>query len=185
MKILEILANPEFPLKWAETEKLRENDSFRKEIYLRDEDEGDIQNGLIHLFYKLFGNVKDELLVYDKLWWEACLSVWNINSDEYDFDINSKPSDCRAYLEMLEESEVKKDYSGCCRCNNWDQFLSIDLRCIISGEIPYSPLFVHSGSEFFFYFHHTGSIGIYYKDEGNENIKQIFANASELYEIRD
>ena len=66
MKILEILANPEFPLKWAKTEYLRENNSFRKEIYLKGED--DVLNELMYLYYKLFGNVKEQLLVYDKLW---------------------------------------------------------------------------------------------------------------------
>jgi len=183
MKVLGILENPEFPLKWANTEYLRENTSLRKEIYLNDSE--DVQNDLIYLFYNLFGNCKDQLLVYHKLWWEACLSVWNISMDTYDFDVDSKPEDCRNYLNMLSESGIPEDYSGCCKCNAWDTFLPIILRCIISGEAPYSPLFVNAKDEFFFYFHHTGSIGIYFRDRENKRVQRILETAFELYNVVD
>jgi hypothetical protein len=183
MKVLETLDNPEFPLKWANTEYLRENSSPRKEIYLKDSE--DIQNDLIYLFYKLFGDCKEQLLVYDKLWWELCLGVWNISTDTYDLEVDSKPEDCRAYLSMLMESDVPKGYSGCCKCNSWDTFLPIVLSCIISGEAPYSPLFVDAKDEFFFYFHHSGSIGMYYKTGEDRNVQRILKTAFELYEVLD
>ena len=183
MEVLETLDSPEFPLTWAKTEFLRENTSLRKEIYLKGSE--DIQNDLIYLFYKLFGGYKEQLLVYDKGWWELCLSVWNIRSDTYDFELDSKSEDCRAYLRMLGGSGIPKGYGGCCKCNSWDTFLPIVLNCIISGEAPHSPLLVDPKDEFFFYFHHTGSIGMYYKTAENRNIQRILETALELYEVVD
>ena len=182
MEVLETLADPEFPLKWAKTEYLRENDSFRKEIYLKDED---LLNGLLGLFYELFGSCKNEILVYQIQWWDMNLAAWDISTDTYNYEIDLKPDNVKAYLRMLDRSEIVKDYSGCCRCNDWDQFLPVVLRCVLSCEAPYGPLFVNTRDDFFFYFHHTGSIGIYYKDKENEVIREMLDKASELYEIKD
>jgi hypothetical protein len=183
MNVLETLENPEFPLKWAILEGLRKNTCPRKEIYLRGND--DEMNDLMYLFYKLFGECKDELLVYNKWWWEFCLSVWNIEKHEYNFDISTKSENCGAYLKLLNESGVPRDYFGCCKCNSWDAFLPIILKCVLSHEAPYSPIFVNATDEFFFYFHHTGSIGIYYKTAENTTVRRILETASELYDVVD
>lgn len=183
MNVLETLENPEFPLKWANLEALRKNTCPRKEIYLKDSD--DVLNDLIYLFYKLFGECKEQLLVYDKLWWEFCLAVWNIEKDEFDFDINTKSENCGAYLTLLNESGIPRDYSGCCKCNSWDVFLPVILKCLLSHEAPYSPRFVNAKDEFFFYFHHSGSIGIYYKTAENKTIQGILQTAAELYDVVD
>jgi hypothetical protein len=61
--------------------------------------------------------------------------------------------------------------------------LLIILKCIVSHQAPYSPIFYDEVNDFFFYFHHSGSIGLYYKIE-NETIKNILENASDEYDIK-
>lgn len=181
--MLESLNMPNFPLKWAKTEYLRENTSPRREIYLKDR--RDTENDLISLFYTLFGNYKDQLLVYDKLWWHFCISVWNIHADTNNFEPEDKSDQCGAYLNMLKESGIDREYTGCCKCNSWDVFLPVVLKCILSHEAPYSPLFVDPSNGFFFYFHHTGSIGIYYDSNDNIAVQKILAKAAPLYDVVD
>ena len=39
------------------------------------------------------------------------------------------------------------------------------IPCIVFHEAPYSHIFYNEIENFFFYFHHTGSIGLYYEEE--------------------
>jgi hypothetical protein len=115
---------------------------------------------LISLFYTLFGNLKNNLLIYNKSWWDFCLDTWDPNTDGYNCDLKDKSEESREYLEMLKESGIEIGYTGCCKCEYWDKYLPIILKCITSHIAPYSPRFCDVENEFFFYFHHTGSIGI-------------------------
>ncbi|HBF19170.1 MAG TPA: hypothetical protein DDW81_03675, partial [Cryomorphaceae bacterium] len=63
-------------------------------------------------------------------------------------------------------------------CENWDKFLYIALHCIMSHNAPYSMMFYEPKNEFVFYFHHSGSLGIYYK-ELNNGVKSIINKAKE------
>ena len=181
MRVLEEIQQSDLPLKWADLKKYRNSDSFRKEIYLTDD--SDIVEGLIILFQTLFGKPKKDLLVYDKSWWNFCLDTWNIHTDQYDYDPDTKSKETQEYLKMLKASYIELGYSGCCKCNDWNTYLVIILKCIVSHQAPYSPIFFDEVNDFFFYFHHSGSIGLYYKIE-NETIKNILENASKEYDIK-
>jgi hypothetical protein len=84
---------------------------------------------------------------------------------------------------MLKASEIEVGYSGSCSCEDWDNYLSIILKCILSGRAPYSPIFYNEENQFFFYFHHSGSIGFYYKKE-SDVIKKILARAISEFDIK-
>jgi hypothetical protein len=172
----------DFPFDWANLNSYRESSSYRKEIYLKDHNS--MIEGLIFLFYSLFGHAKNRFIIYNKSWWDFCLDSWDFNKDEYNYDLESKSAETQEYLKILKESEIQVNYSGCCICMDWDRFLFVVLKCIISHKAPYSPLFCDVEEEYFFYFHHTGSIGIYYKNE-NDAIKEILAKSYKGYTVED
>ena len=87
-----------------------------------------------------------------------------------------------AYLKMLTDAGIPPEYSGSMECLNWDEFLSIILRCVVSHAAPYSPVFYSEADQLFFYLHHTGSIGLYYEKE-TTLISEILETAAEQYEI--
>ena len=175
MKILDQTHIIDFPFAWTDTENYRNSDANRTEIYLPGNDNS--VEGLISLFYKLFANVQHNLLVHNNSWWDFCLDTWNIKTDEYNYDLQNKSEESRAYLELLIGSGMEVGYSGCCKCHDWNKFLPVILNCITSHAAPYSPKFCDVENEFFFYFHHTGSIGLYYKRE-NEVVKGILEVAA-------
>jgi len=181
MIILENIHQADFPLKWADLNSYRNSDSFRKEIYLKDD--GNIIEELIFLFYTLFGKLKENLIIYDKSWWDFCLDTWNADKDQYDYEIDTKSKETQEYLKMLKISSIELGFSGCCKCKDWDTFLPIILRCIVSHQAPYSPIFCDAVNDFFFYFHYSGSIGLYYKNENN-TIKELLENASDKYTLK-
>ncbi len=78
---------------------------------------------------------------------------------------------------MLAKNEIKPEYSGFCICLDWDKFLPIILDCIIDHSAPYSLIFYVPNAEFMFYFHYSGSFGLYYKDLSDE-IKSIMERAA-------
>ena len=179
MKILKKVNIVDFPFQWADTENYRNSDANRKGIYLPDDDNS--VEELILLFYTLFGNLKHNLLIYDKSWWNFCLDTWDPNTDGYNYDLKNKSEESRDYLEMLKEAGIEGGYTGCCKCENWDKYLPIILKCITSHIAPYSSRFCDVENEFFFYFHHTGSIGIYYKE--NKVTDEILRIADKEYEV--
>lgn len=172
--------NKDFPFEWANLNSYRESRSYRKEIYLKDYNS--TSEGLLGLFNFLFGNRKRLLLIYSKSWWDFCLDTWDFNSDSYNYHLKGKSPETKEYLKILKTSNIPLNYSGCCTCVDWDKFLLVILECIITHRAPYSPLFCDAQAEYFFYFHHTGSIGIYFKNDNHE-VKQILSKAYEEYTV--
>lgn len=172
----------DFPFDWANLNSYRQSSGYRKEVYLKDQI--NLNKGLMSLFDSLFGHTKNKLVIYNKSWWDFCLDTWDFNVEEYNYDLEGKSIETQEYLKILKESKIEADYSGCCTCINWDRFLSVVLDCIISHKAPYSPLFCNIENEYFFYFHHTGSIGIYYKKE-NDAIKKILLKALDEYTVEN
>ncbi|MET4013469.1 hypothetical protein ABIB62_003317 [Mucilaginibacter sp. UYP25] len=83
------------------------------------------------------------------------------------------------YLSMLNDSKVPIGYSGVCKMLNCKIILAKILPCITDHIAPYSPIFFSSKYQLFFYFHHTGSIGLYYREE--EQVFQILERAKLRY----
>ena len=135
------------------------------------------------MFYTLFGGAKSNIKVYNPSWWDYCLDTWNAKSDKYDYELEGKSDESKDYLIMLKESSIENSYSGTCICNNWDKFLSIILACIVTNIAPYSPVFYDEENDFFFYFHHSGSIGFYYKIR-NEVVEKIINVIADEYAVR-
>lgn len=171
-----------FPFEWANIESYRESNSHRKEIYLKEKK--CIVEDLVFLFYTLFGQYKNSIVIYDKSWWDFCLDTWDFEKDEYNYDLTGKSIETKRYLSMLKESEIPIDFSGLCKCLNWDKFLPIVLDCIVNNIAPYSPLFCDEKNDYFFYFHSAGSIGIYYKNE-NKAVIELLSKAEKEYELKD
>ncbi len=181
MKILGKIANQDFPLVWANLDFFPESKGHKAEVYL-------IKNKsmideLILMFYALFRGVKKNIKIYNHSWWDFCLDTWDPNGDKYDYELEGKSSETKDYLIMLRESSIEQGYSGICSCNDWDKFLSIVLTCIVTHRAPFSPVFYNVENDFFFYFHHTGSIGLYYKMK-NEIVVKILNTARDEYDIR-
>ena len=191
MKSIEKIEVPDFPFPWANVKAYRASDAYRKEIYLTEE--GDYLEGLMFLFYNLFGKYKEEIFVYSDHWWEFCLDTAKFDNDDpalrvkpvtYDFSPEGKSEETQQYLALLKDADIEIGYEGSCKCLNWDVFLPVILKCVVNHIAPYSPIFYHKSNQFFFYFHHTGSIGIYYR-EYNEAILGILEAATKEYDVQD
>ena len=180
MKVIEEIKGNDFPFSWANLEYYPDTKSERVEIYLREDE--NLEEGLIFLFYSLFGKHKDEIFVYDKLWWDLCLDTWNIQEDSYDYDLDNVSKETRDYLQLLENAAIEKGYTGSCKCLDWDTYLPVLLRCILRHLAPYSSLFYSKEYNFFFYFHYTGSIGMYYHK--NKVTDEILEIAARKYDLR-
>jgi hypothetical protein len=181
MKILDKIENQNFPLAWVNLDSYRESEGHKIEIYLTENE--DLVVGLILMFYTLFRTIKNSIEIYSPSWWDYCLDTWDPNKDKYDYEMQGKSDETKDYLIMLKESSIELGYAGICRCNDWDKFLAVILTCLVNHKAPYSPIFYDRENDFFFYFHHTGSIGLYYKSE-NDKIVKILYSAKEEYEIR-
>ncbi|SDL17516.1 hypothetical protein [Siphonobacter aquaeclarae] len=171
MKVLSKVVEPCLPFRWFDSDGYRNSDAFRKEIYLKEEI--DLQEHLVILFYNLFGKNKSDLIISNKYWGAFCLDTWDLNSEDLNVELKEKSETSRSYLKMLVDSGIGYEYKGLCVCNDWGRFLSVILSCVLNHEAPYSPLFYNLNEQFLFYFHHTGSIGLYYRKE-NDVIKDIF-----------
>jgi hypothetical protein len=182
MKKILIEQNKNFPFDWANPDAYRDSDALRKEIYLKKQN--NLTEGLFLLFDELFENRKHKLLIYDVSWWDFCLDTWNIAQDTYNYDMEGKSDESKTYLTMLKESNIELPYSGCCSCNDWNNFLHIILKCIVNHTAPYSQLFCDIENKYFFYFHDSGSIGLYYKEE-NDVINHILSSAYKNYIVED
>jgi len=177
MQILEKTTDNELPFEWLDLTGLRSSNSLRKEIYL--DDKGNPAEELKRFFFSCFGNLKEDIVISNSRWGYFCLDIWNINDDTYDFSAENSSHETNQYLKMLLDSGIDTEYEGLCICNDWENFLSIVLPAIVNHIAPYSPYFLNKKNEYMFYFHHTNSIGIYYKSE-NKAIQDIFKKASAL-----
>jgi|SRR5690554_1773952 len=181
MKILDKITNQDFPLTWANLDSYTQSKGHKNEIYLFNNE--NLIEGLTFMFYTLFGNIKSNIKVYNPSWWDYCLDTWNAKEDVYDYELEGKSVETKCYLRMLIQSSIELGYSGICKCNDWDKFLSITLTCIVTHIAPYSHVFYDQENDFFFYFHHTGSMGFYYKTR-NEVVEKILSTSKDEYDVR-
>lgn len=183
MKIITRVDTNIFPFDWVNIDtSYRESKGKRVEIYLKED--SDLINDLIFLFYNLFGDIKEEVFVYNKSWWDFTLDTFNMTSEEGDYGIENKSEQTRTYLKILLDSEIYLGYSGSCRCLNWDRFLSSIIDCTIAHIAPYSPIFYNVQNDLFFYFHHTGSIGLFYK-EFTPYIEKLLQKSTQEYILEE
>lgn len=180
MKILEKTYQTDFPLKWANLDYYPDSIAKRKEIYLNEK--VNKVEGLSLLFFFLFGAIKNDIGVYNNSWWDFCLDTWDPQRDAYNYEHDNKSVETKDYFSILKESAIEQGYGGCCKCLEWEKFLPIVLRCIVSHQAPFSPLFYSEANDFFFYFHHSGSIGFYY-DKKNDVVAEIIKRATGEYEL--
>ena len=176
MKIIEPIHESRLPFKWLNLDYLPNSNCIRKEIYLNEDI--NVSENLAILFYSLFGNLKDKLIVSNGFWGDFCLDSWNPNTNGSNYSLKNKSTETLSYLKALKDSEIEYNYDGNCKCLNWDKFLSIILPCIINHKAPFSPLIYCVEEEFVFYFHHTGSIGFLYKHNNNV-VNEVLAMAKE------
>lgn len=181
MKTLVKIKNQIFPLTWVNLNSYIESKGNKVEIYLVKNE--NLVKGLTLMFNTLFRDIKSNLKLYNPSWWDFCTDTWNVMEDKYDYKLDGKSVESKDYLEILNESAIEIGYSGICICNNWDKFLKITLACIVNHKAPYSHFFYDFENDFFFYFHHTGSIGLYYKKK-NKVIERILSKAKDEYEVK-
>jgi len=182
MNILTPLPAKAFPFDWVNLDYLPDSNASRFEVYLPDDTEDDLK-GLKELFDTLFGSIKDSILIYDSHWGDFCLDSWDIHEDRYDYTPEGKSTQTAVYLQMLIDSDVAMGYSGSCSCHDWPFFLKTILDCVLTHIALYSPVLYSEAHGLLFYFHHTGSIGFYFKNN-NEAVKQILSTAKEKYDVR-
>lgn len=178
MKVIEAIKGNEFPFSWANLENYRETKAERVEMYLREDE--NLEEGLMFLFYSLFGKHKDEIFVYEKSWWNLCLDI-DEDAFENKDDLMHTLKIKKDYLQIIENANLENEYTGSCKCMDWDAFLPVVLRGILDYLIIYSPVFYNKEHDFFFYFHYTGSIGMYYhKNKVTDEILEIAATQYDL-----
>ena len=106
-------------------------------------------------------------------WGDFCMDTWNIHEDTYDYALEGKSIASAKYLQMLQDSKIEVNYDGLGYCKDWDPFWDCILDCIVSHDAPLSNFHFHDlNHQFYFYFHHTKSIGLVYK-EFNDAIKYV------------
>ncbi|MCB9064009.1 MAG: hypothetical protein H6551_02585 [Chitinophagales bacterium] len=170
----------DIPFHWENKDNLSESDANRVEVYLL---EPSIDN-LIIMFYRLFGSEKGQLLIHSESWGDFTLDTWNPHDDTYDYSNNDKSMETVAYLNMLKMSGIEYNYSGVCSCSDWNSYLDITLKCILTHIAPFGHKIYNKDAKYFFYFHHTYSIGLYYKNQ-NTIVSHILDKLnSEEYEVR-
>jgi hypothetical protein len=130
MIVIEKIDKPAFPFDWADLDYYPNSRAVKKEIYVANDEQA--VEELMYLFYALFGSRKEQLFIFHKSWWDFCLDTWDIDKDEYNYDLDNKSAQSGAYLALLKESDLEPDYSGCCRCNDWDRFLPVILQCLVT-----------------------------------------------------
>lgn len=171
-----------FPFDWADLEYLPNSKANYREIYTSDN--ADVLDSLMFLFDKLFLASKDRLVIYSGGWWDFCLQSWDIQNNSHDYNRNDLKFNVKAYYSMLLESDIKIGYSGNCVCTNWEKYLQLTLKCIIEHDAPYGHLICDTVNQYFFYFHHSASIGLYFKNE-NAVISKLLNVAVENFRIEE
>lgn len=180
MTILNSTNNQDFPFEWVNLDFFPDSKGSSYEIYLNKNN--NLLEDLLQMFRSLFQSVDNNIKIYNYSWWDFCLDTWDIENDDYNYELTGKSNESKAYLKMLQSSFIEKDYSGICTCNDWNKFLPLVLTCILTHQAPYSPLFFNTEEDFFFYFHHTGSIGFYNNSE-RTSVKKIMSIAEREYRI--
>ena len=159
---------------WLDFNYLPDSEGFKFEIYFKDSKNLVTQS--ISFFYVFFYVFLNDILVRTfnpaGKWGNFCLGTWDIHNDRYDYFPDNKDEFTASYLAMLLDNEIEPNYSGFCKCFDWDKFLYVILNCIMEHKAPYSLMFYVPNHEFVFYFHHSGSLGIYYK-QLNDAVKSI------------
>lgn len=165
---------------WLDFDYLPDSKGFKFEIYPK-ESKNLIEES-ISFFYSLLGDLLNELLIrpfgVNVAWGNYCIDVWDIEKDTYNYSPLNKDEPTASYLSMLIDNNIEADYEGFCKCICWEKFLPIVLQCLMGNVAPYSLMFYEPENKFVFYFHQTGSFGIYYK-ELNTAVKRILKNIKE------
>lgn len=181
MSILKKVEVRKLPPTWISVDFLPDSNSYKNEIYLPKE--GCLDWDLRKMFYDIFGGYKKDIQIYNYSWWDFCLDTWNPITEQYDYEMQGKSEETKSYLQILSDSNIEIGYDALCNCENWDFFLKVILTCLITHKAPYSPIFFDHSSNFFFYFHHSGSIGFYYLEQTDTIIK-ILDIAKQNYDLR-
>lgn len=180
MKILRKVSSNRFNgFDWLNFDYLPDSEGYKFEIYLDQID--NLVPYFVSHFYSLFGQLSDELVIgtfANCMWGDFCLDTWDVQNDRYDYSSSNKGEPTASYLDMLHDSEIEPNYQGYCQCVDWNIFLYVTLSCVIKHTAPYSMMFYAPTYEFVYYFHHSGSLGVYYR-EFNDEIKMIIRKAKE------
>ena len=164
---------------WINLEQLEKSSGKRVEIYSQPQ----IQlKDFIFQTKNLFGALGEEFILLhigpSPSWGDYCLDTWNITTGEADYSLQGKCPATQDYLLYLEASDISPLYQGGCICRNWDSFLPILIKCLFDKVAPYSPLLIRKSMDAFFYFHHSGSWGVYLQHE-TEWTKTVLERARE------
>lgn len=170
--ILQKTENKTFPFDWVDLDYLPDSKGGKFEVYLKDNNDINLADNLISLFDYLFLDTKYDILIFSKNWGDFCIDLWDLNKDTYEYDNENLSVQTKKYLSVLHESKIEMNYTGNCLCLDWNFFLKVVLDCIINHIAPYSPIFFSEKYNFFFYFHYSGSIGLFFKEKNTE-IKKI------------
>ncbi|UII22647.1 hypothetical protein [Fulvivirga ligni] len=181
MKVVKKYSSNDFKgFDWLDFDYLPGSKGFKFEVYFKEPK--DLVSKSILIFYSLFRSFLDDVLIttfgQDGEWGNFCLDTWDIENDRYDYSPHNKKEPTASYLSMLNDSGIEPEYNGYCKCINWDKFLYVMFHCVAQHTAPYSMMFYEPKNEFVFYFHHSGSFGIYYKDL-NSSIKKVIRKVQE------
>lgn len=180
MRIIEKRNCLEFPFDWINLDFYPESEGKKIEIISKKTENK--KENMIDMFNKIFIALDQSIYIYFSSWWDYTLDTWNIQSDNFDYSKNNKHITSKKYINLLEKSEIEIGYSGCCSCNDYVAFLKISLNPLLQKKAPYSHLFFNVENNYFFYYHHTGEIGLYYKEK-NLIVGRIIDIASKEYNV--
>lgn len=178
--ILKATNNQRFPFDWINLDYYPSSNGRRVELYILKEDR--VLDELIIMFHTLFKDNTSNIKVYNSSWWDFCLDSWEPNTEIYNYELEGKVEESQAYLTLLVDSNIPNGYSGSCECTDWNKFLTVILNCILSHQAPFSPIFYDKTNNYFFYFHHSGSIGFYYQHK-SILISNLLEKASKYYNL--
>ncbi len=166
---------------WFNYKDYRQSESFRAELYLASasgSEQTDLseidyalqRNQLVEVFNFLITGSEDDLVLMQgeqsSPWSGMTLDVWRFDEEKDEFILTFDEGfsqETEAYLSLLKASNIPLDYAGACKCINWDEFLPILLDCVLKHIAPHSPLVYDTTREIVIYFHHTFSLGVYYR----------------------
>jgi hypothetical protein len=155
-------------LDWFDFDEPMKSNATKIELYLSDIISGNLQIVLLKkVFFEIFAGKLDSIYItQEKInadWGGLPLDVWVLQDNEFIFDNSGEISDIsRDYLSYLDQSHVEYDYQGVCKCNDWQRFLNIIIPGVLNQIFIYSPKILDVENNMILYFHHSGSIGIYF-----------------------
>ncbi len=171
---------------WIDYDFLPNSKGNRIELYF---DDGEELSEYVQMFYYVFGHVMDDIKIgmhgLNGNWWDYCIDVWDFENDKFNYSSDNMTESSRRYIDFLKSNCIESNYTGLCKCNNWNAFLPITFNCILDHSAPYSHMYAVEQSDMLFYFHHSGSFEIYYKSQ-NKAVDRITEVAlSEGFRIED